>query len=119
MLKKIKESIESSSILLNKKPLSENNIRVAINGFGRIGRMYLKLALDNPNISVIAINDLGNIENMAYLLKYDSSYRESHDIETEIIEEVGKKYLLINSISKRFTQKKILFVQEKEIDNLP
>jgi len=50
-------------------------IRVAINGFGRIGRGFLRAALENPNIDIVAINDLGDMNNLAYLLKYDSVYR--------------------------------------------
>lgn len=48
--------------------------RVAINGFGRIGRGYLRLVegRDTEEIEVVAINDLVNVENLAYLLKYDS-----------------------------------------------
>ncbi len=49
-------------------------MKVAINGFGRIGRPVLKISLDNPNVEVVAINDLGDIETLAYLLKYDTSY---------------------------------------------
>ena len=48
--------------------------RVAINGFGRIGRAALKVMLDTPELEVIAINDLMSIENASYLLKYDSVY---------------------------------------------
>src|SRR5690349_925858 len=49
-------------------------IKVAINGFGRIGRAFYKLAKENPDIEIVAINDLGSIESMEYLLKYDSVY---------------------------------------------
>ena len=48
--------------------------RIAINGFGRIGRAFLKVALKRSELSVVAINDLGDINNFAYLLKYDSAY---------------------------------------------
>ncbi len=49
--------------------------RVAINGAGRIGRAFLKLAEERPEeIQVIALNDLTSIDNIAYLLKYDSVY---------------------------------------------
>jgi len=48
--------------------------RVAINGFGRIGRLFFRQSFGNPNIEVVAINDLGDVENLAYLLKYDSVY---------------------------------------------
>ncbi|MBT3356024.1 type I glyceraldehyde-3-phosphate dehydrogenase [bacterium] len=49
-------------------------MKVAINGFGRIGRPVLKISLENPNVEVVAINDLGELETLAYLLKYDTSY---------------------------------------------
>jgi len=48
--------------------------KVAINGFGRIGRLFFRRAWENKAFEVVAINDLGNIENLAYLLKYDSVY---------------------------------------------
>jgi len=49
-------------------------IRVAINGFGRIGRAFLKVARERNELEIVAVNDLGNINNFAYLLKYDSTY---------------------------------------------
>lgn len=49
-------------------------IRVAINGFGRIGRAFYKLAQEREGLKVVAVNDLGNKENLEYLLKYDSVY---------------------------------------------
>lgn len=52
-------------------------IRVAINGAGRIGRAFYKVASKHPEIEVVAMNDLGDIENIAYLLKYDSVYGKS------------------------------------------
>ncbi|MCD8508056.1 MAG: type I glyceraldehyde-3-phosphate dehydrogenase [Candidatus Pacebacteria bacterium] len=52
----------------------EKSIQVGINGFGRIGRAFLKLSLERDDIDVIAINDLGDIENLAYLLRYDTAY---------------------------------------------
>ena len=52
-------------------------IRVAINGAGRIGRAFLKIALKRKEIEIVAVNDLGNIENIAYLLKYDTAYGTS------------------------------------------
>ncbi len=51
--------------------------RVAINGAGRIGRAFLKLAAEHPEVEVVAINDLADIENIAYLMKYDSAYGRS------------------------------------------
>lgn len=59
-------------------------IKVGINGFGRIGRAFLKIAWERPEIEIVAVNDLGNVENMAYLLKYDTVYRGwGHDIKVE------------------------------------
>ena len=49
-------------------------LKIAINGFGRIGRPSLKIALEKKNVEVVAINDLTDIETSAHLLKYDSSY---------------------------------------------
>jgi glyceraldehyde-3-phosphate dehydrogenase/erythrose-4-phosphate dehydrogenase len=50
------------------------SIRIAINGFGRIGRAILKLALDEPALEVVAVNDLADVENLAYLLRFDTVY---------------------------------------------
>jgi glyceraldehyde 3-phosphate dehydrogenase len=49
------------------------SIRVAINGFGRIGRGYLRASLANPDVEVIAVNDLTSPATNAHLLKYDST----------------------------------------------
>jgi glyceraldehyde 3-phosphate dehydrogenase len=48
--------------------------KIAINGFGRIGRASLKVIMDASDLEVVAVNDLLTIENAAYLLKYDSVY---------------------------------------------
>ncbi len=48
--------------------------RIAINGFGRIGRLFFRQAFGNKDIDIVAINDLGDCENLAYLLKYDTVY---------------------------------------------
>ncbi len=59
-------------------------IKVGINGFGRIGRAFLKIAWERPEIEIVAVNDLGDVANMAYLLKHDTVYREwKHDIKAE------------------------------------
>lgn len=59
-------------------------IKVGINGFGRIGRAFLKVAWDKPEIEIVAVNDLGDVANMAYLLKYDTVSREwNHDIKID------------------------------------
>jgi glyceraldehyde 3-phosphate dehydrogenase len=53
-------------------------LRLAINGFGRIGRCFLRASLRNPefmnSVSIIAINDLVDATTLAHLLKYDSAY---------------------------------------------
>lgn len=86
-------------------------MRVAINGFGRIGRAFFKLAITRPELEVMAINDLGDIENFAYLLQYDSAYgRYGKKIETKEAE--GKKHLVVDG-------KDVLFLQEKDSTLLP
>jgi len=46
--------------------------KIGINGFGRIGRLAMRVILENPKLKVVAINDLMDVEQLAYLLKYDS-----------------------------------------------
>src|SRR5919107_2957069 len=48
--------------------------KVAINGLGRIGRAALKLIMETPELELVAVNDIGSLENMAYLIKYDTVY---------------------------------------------
>jgi glyceraldehyde 3-phosphate dehydrogenase len=73
-------------------------IKVGINGFGRIGRAFLKIAWDRPEIEIVAVNDLGDVANMAYLLKHDTVYKNwNHDIKSEGQEIIidGKKVLVL------------------------
>lgn len=85
-------------------------MRIAINGFGRIGRTFFRLAFGRPELEIIAINDLGDLDNLAYLLKYDSVYRKfDKDIKTEKGE---KNYLVVEG-------KKTVFLQEKDPTKLP
>ena len=83
-------------------------MKVAINGFGRIGRLVFRLMNDDPKMEVVAINDLTDAEQLAYLLKYDTNHRNyevdsiSHDEENIIVR--GKK---------------IRVYSEKEPQNLP
>jgi glyceraldehyde 3-phosphate dehydrogenase len=51
-------------------------IKVAINGFGRIGRAFVRASVHDPEIDIVAVNDLGDLETLAYLLRHDSVYRE-------------------------------------------
>jgi len=50
-------------------------IRVAINGFGRIGRVFLRIAIERPEIEIVCINDVADTATLAHLLKYDSVHR--------------------------------------------
>jgi len=84
-------------------------IRVAVNGAGRIGRAFIKIANQTPEIEIVAINDLGDIKNIAYLMRYDSVYGKSpFDIS---VKSDGKAILLDG--------KEISFLSEKEPANLP
>lgn len=71
----VEDSAPQACVILHSKAMRVP--RIAINGFGRIGRAFLRLAAKDPVLSVVAINDLGDIENAAYLLKRDSVYREA------------------------------------------
>ncbi len=51
-------------------------INIAINGFGRIGRVFLRNAITNPQINIVAINDITDSTTLAHLLKYDSVHRK-------------------------------------------
>jgi len=53
-----------------------SKIRVGINGFGRIGRMFLRAAADEKDIEVVAVNDVTDAPTLAHLLKYDSVHRQ-------------------------------------------
>lgn len=69
--------------------------KIAINGFGRIGRAALKVAMEKAGLEVIAVNDLLSIENAAYLLRFDSVYGRypkevSYKVDNELIVD-GKK----------------------------
>jgi len=106
-------------------------IKVVINGFGRIGRCSLKIALENPLLEVIAINDLSGPAVLAHLFKYDTSYGiypkdvfieidgkknalESWDKSKEYYSLVATKntYLIVGD-------RRIKFVSEKDPTNLP
>jgi glyceraldehyde 3-phosphate dehydrogenase len=56
-------------------------IKVAINGFGRIGRLAFRQMITSPDYDVVAINDLTDAETLAYLLKYDTNHRSFHEDE--------------------------------------
>ncbi|KPP98883.1 type I glyceraldehyde-3-phosphate dehydrogenase [Marinobacter sp. HL-58] len=52
--------------------------KIAINGLGRIGRMALRIIMDEPELEVVAVNDLTPLDNLVYLLRYDSVYGRYH-----------------------------------------
>lgn len=81
-------------------------VKIAINGLGRIGRAFLKIALDK-GINVVAVNDLSGVDSIAYLMKYDSVYGNY----TGKIEK-GADFIKIN-------RKKIMLFSEKQPENLP
>jgi glyceraldehyde 3-phosphate dehydrogenase len=81
--------------------------RIAINGFGRIGRSFLKRAQKYSDLEIVAINDLGNVGNLAYLLAYDTVYgRSGLDVS------VDGQTLVVDG-------KAIPVLQEKDPANLP
>ena len=83
-------------------------MRVAINGFGRIGRVTLRAALaKKSSLEIVALNDLGDINTLAHLLKYDSV----HGIFNEKIK-VSNDILLVGN-------KEIKVVNEKDPEKLP
>ncbi|OGI63509.1 type I glyceraldehyde-3-phosphate dehydrogenase [Candidatus Nomurabacteria bacterium RIFCSPHIGHO2_01_FULL_40_12] len=89
-------------------------IKVGINGFGRIGRAFLKVAWDKPEIEIVAVNDLGSVENMAYLLKYDTVYKKwEHPVRAESSNGTGDNYIVIDE------NRKVKVLAEKEPSKLP
>ncbi|HUY62500.1 MAG TPA: type I glyceraldehyde-3-phosphate dehydrogenase [Candidatus Paceibacterota bacterium] len=81
-------------------------IRVAINGFGRIGRAFARRS-HGRGIELVAVNDLGSLENLAYLLKYDTVYHRA-----PFSVEAKDGALIVDG-------KEVKFVQEKDPANLP
>lgn len=82
-------------------------VRVAINGFGRIGRNAFKIAFANPDLAIVAVNDLTDTKTLAHLLRHDSNYGEfHHKVESD------EKHLIVDGT-------KIEVTAEKEPDKLP
>ena len=95
----------------------DKKIRVGINGFGRIGRAFFKVAFEREDIEVVAVNDLGDVHNLAYLLQYDTVYRVSHfDVHAEIHEETKEQFLVVETDTKSM---RIKVVQEKDPASIP
>ncbi|HXK52668.1 type I glyceraldehyde-3-phosphate dehydrogenase [Candidatus Nomurabacteria bacterium] len=85
--------------------------RIAINGFGRIGRAALKIALSKPEAEVVAINDLSDPEALAYYLKHDSAYKNT-ELDISILHESDRNYMVIGS-------SKVAMFAEADPKNLP
>jgi len=82
-------------------------VKVGINGFGRIGRAFYRLSKERDDIEVVAINDLGSVENLAYLLQYDTAYGKApYDVS------VSNGNLLVDGTE-------IQVVSERDPANLP
>lgn len=84
-------------------------IRVAINGFGRIGRLAFRQIITATDFDIVAINDLGSAEELSYLLKYDTVHRAFHE---DLIKYINND-LIINSV------KKVRVFNETDPENLP
>lgn len=80
---------------------------IGINGFGRIGRYFTRMSLDNDNVNVTVVNDLADINTLAHLLKYDSVHRK---LEHEFVI-VGNRLVFDNGHS-------ILFISEKNPEEI-
>ncbi|MEK7146644.1 MAG: type I glyceraldehyde-3-phosphate dehydrogenase [Patescibacteria group bacterium] len=91
--------------------------KIAINGFGRIGRLFFRQVFGRQDLEIVAINDLGDVENLAYLLKYDTVYgRFNKDIKVEN----GNLVVSAQGGSASGGEGKIIkFIQEKDPANLP
>ena len=75
--------------------------KIAINGFGRIGRLVFRVAAQNENIEVVGINDLIDVDYMAYMLKYDSTHG---NFKGEVTVEEGR--LVVNGNAIRVTSER-------------
>lgn len=91
----------------------KQTIKVGINGFGRIGRAFLKVAWERPELEVVAANDLGDVTMMAYLLKYDTVYGKwKHPVRAEGSNGTGDNYIVVGD-------RKVKILAEKDPSKLP
>ncbi len=81
--------------------------KVAINGLGRIGRAALKVIMDTPQLELVAVNDIAPLENIAYLIKYDTVYGRYHKSVN-----IGDGKLVIDG-------HEIAYLSERDPANLP
>ena len=73
-----------------------NVIRVAINGFGRIGRLAFRRIITTTDFDIVAINDLGSASDLAYLAKYDTTHRSFHE---DLIKAEGDE-IVVNNVKR-------------------
>ena len=73
-----------------------NVIRVAINGFGRIGKLAFRRIITTTDFDIVAINDLGSASDLAYLAKYDTTHRSFHE---DLIKAEGDE-IVVNNIKR-------------------
>lgn len=103
--------VHKGGVFLSLRDTIGGMARIAINGFGRIGRAFFKLALTRPELELAAVNDLGDPENLAYLLRFDSAYgRYGNEVRVE--ESDGKRWLAVGD-------QRTMFLQEKDPAALP
>ena len=81
---------------------------VGVNGFGRIGRYFTRLTLDNPKVDVAVVNDLAGVNTLAHLLKYDSVHRR-----------LKHEFVIKENTIEFSNGKKIIFLAEKNPENIP
>ena len=80
---------------------------IGVNGFGRIGRYFTRMSLEDANVDVAVVNDLADINTLAHLFKYDSVHRKlKHEFKVE-----GNKLVFKNG-------KQIVFVSERNPENI-
>jgi glyceraldehyde 3-phosphate dehydrogenase len=84
--------------------------RVAINGLGRIGRAFLKLAVSRPELEIVAVNDLADGENLAYLTRFDTVY--GRYTEPVTFEKTAEPALIVGG-------RRIAFLQQRDASLLP
>ncbi len=88
------------------------SMKIAINGFGRIGRTFFRQAFENDKVEIVAINDIGDWDNLRYLLAYDTVYGRWHHDNMSLEKGGERKYLRIGDT-------KILTTSEKDPAALP
>ncbi|MFC4303949.1 type I glyceraldehyde-3-phosphate dehydrogenase [Cohnella boryungensis] len=82
-------------------------VKVGINGFGRIGRNVFRASLNNPNVEIVAINDLTDVNTLAHLLKYDTTHGK---LDATVV--AGEGALIVNG-------KSVKVFAERDPGNLP